>query len=58
MTWNSEEAWKQAEEAEKRRLAYWRKRKREDFWEAFVGYGVIIAAGGLFVWGLSVPYLP
>lgn len=58
MTWDGEREWNRAEEAEKRRLAYWRKRKRTDFWEAFIGYGVIVVVGGVFVLLLSVPYLP
>lgn len=51
MTWNREEA-------DTRRKAYWAKKKRRDFWEAFWFLTSIIVAGLACVWLLTIPYLP
>lgn len=46
------------EEAEKRRQAYWKARKRKDFWEAAFLHVSILVAGAIVIFLLAVPYLP
>lgn len=51
MTWNREEA-------EKRRKAYWAKKKRREFREMFWFFTGIVLTGVGCIWLLTIPYLP